>query len=1162
MRKYQAYFSIFIVAFFLFSQFAPVLNFTNAQEALEATVTEKSIPTEPAEGFVPEQTEVTEQLVVEEAILTEVVVEEELSSEELAAPSNIMLPAADPNFPPVVTITTPNEGSVITATSLTVNVTAIDDSGMGSYYIRLWQNGFDVAGGGTLQGNCQSAPGGNLLGTTRNDTCTFDLTAVPDGTYFVSAQYLDENIAWGIDINEIIINNTPVAPVLPSVSIDDAFARIVNGHACGTGSAVSDDGLRVTISDWNSTDYILQGRYFFAGGSFTSWFDLASRAAVNVSGSNAEYIYMNTGNTLSGIAGWEVRVIDSTTQDVLSNVDSLNYTITNDLNSLACGGNFTLGFEIAENSPQIATGQCYVSTADASQQSGTASLQILRWNVIENASSYVLNGYSWNGSSWVVSYTNFIVPNSSLDFTSEPGYVIYTGWATGEARYAYEVFAYDASSNLLSQTPSISNPAICTFTVDRSAPPVDNADISVEKISNVSSVLQGESVTYTVTITNNSLISTATNIIALDTLSGGVGTVNTATLPVDCSVVSNQIICDIAALMPGQSQVFTYSVTVDSVTGTQFTNTVSIDSDLTETNIGNNTDNVVIDVVVPEPTETDIEVTKTVDKTLASPGDTLVYVVTIENISNEIAENVVAEEAATFDVLNVDSITITQGSCTFDSINEVYTCQIGDMNPGQVVTLTMNVTILTNASGLVANAADAYPENIDTDTTNNFDFTITLIIPAQTLPDIEVTKTADVSTAKVGDVINYTVTISNIGDTVSEDVVFSDTMDYTKINIVTYSIDSGMCNMLPGSNTISCSIDQIAPGEVIVFRLSVMPKEAHEMYNAAYAYSDTSIDPNEFNNVSTISIPVSGTQPPQQQDLKVIIFGTSPATNDGVTIRVGSNQNFNVVANLVPGQLGQGPYTYTFSGICSGLSNNNNSTNFTANTLNLTAGSYYCTVQAVDSNGRVSTSGAPIIVFTTATVPTNPNPTPTTPTQPQPTTPIVINEDAEEVEETDEDLVEEEETDGTILGETTCEITQKVNGFVYNDSNTNGSKDSDDQGLENIKINIYFFNEKGERRLLTTDRTNSSGMWEVNLCAGEYEVVIDESTLPGGYKLAEDTENSFEIIVEQSEDLDNINFELIQEAGFNWLIVIIPAVILLLVLLMLAARKRDDSNQA
>ncbi len=116
------------------------------------------------------------------------------------------------NIPPVVDITSHNNGDIVNGDSFEALVTATDDLGMGSYYIRLWQDAPYVINGGTLVGNCQEAPGGNNLGVSRNDSCTFDISSLPNGTYYITAQYLDSSTQWGSDVVEITIENTLEAP--------------------------------------------------------------------------------------------------------------------------------------------------------------------------------------------------------------------------------------------------------------------------------------------------------------------------------------------------------------------------------------------------------------------------------------------------------------------------------------------------------------------------------------------------------------------------------------------------------------------------------------------------------------------------------------------------------------------------------------------------------------------------------------------------------------------------------------------------------------------------------------------------------------------------------------------------------------------------------------
>lgn len=116
---------------------------------------------------------------------------------------------------PTVTIEdpTPEEGTYVRGT-ITGRALAVDDFGMGSYYLRFWKDAFEIANGGTLVKNCQSAPGGDLLGTEVDASCEFDTKTQEDGLYIFSAQFLDSDIKWGIAKREFYIDNTKPVSVL------------------------------------------------------------------------------------------------------------------------------------------------------------------------------------------------------------------------------------------------------------------------------------------------------------------------------------------------------------------------------------------------------------------------------------------------------------------------------------------------------------------------------------------------------------------------------------------------------------------------------------------------------------------------------------------------------------------------------------------------------------------------------------------------------------------------------------------------------------------------------------------------------------------------------------------------------------------------------------
>lgn len=111
---------------------------------------------------------------------------------------------------------TPAENASVRGT-VTAHVTATDDYGMGSYYVRVWKNAFESGTANLVYNSCWSAPGAANLGTTQDVTCAFDTTSWSDGKYVISAQFQDSHIVWGQALRTIYVDNTaPTLTVKPS----------------------------------------------------------------------------------------------------------------------------------------------------------------------------------------------------------------------------------------------------------------------------------------------------------------------------------------------------------------------------------------------------------------------------------------------------------------------------------------------------------------------------------------------------------------------------------------------------------------------------------------------------------------------------------------------------------------------------------------------------------------------------------------------------------------------------------------------------------------------------------------------------------------------------------------------------------------------------------
>lgn len=151
------------------------------------------------------------------------------------------------------------------------------------------------------------------------------------------------------------------------------------------------------------------------------------------------------------------------------------------------------------------------------------------------------------------------------------------------------------------------------------------------------------------------------------------------------------------------------------------------------------------------------------------------------------------------------------------------------------------------------------------------------------------------------------------------------------------------------------------------------------------------------------------------------------------------------------------------------------------------------------------------------------------------------------------------EEEGEVLG-LICEVEQTMTGYIYLDENGNGRRDSGEEGIEGVRVRIVYTDEDGEEVVVDTVRTDSNGMWKVEVCPGEYEVRLDESTLPSDVKL--DGEAVLSVTVNDGEGENDINFSLVSaesdESGFDyrWLIVIVVVAGIALLLWRRAASQK------
>jgi uncharacterized repeat protein (TIGR01451 family) len=231
-----------------------------------------------------------------------------------------------------------------------------------------------------------------------------------------------------------------------------------------------------------------------------------------------------------------------------------------------------------------------------------------------------------------------------------------------------------------------------------------NADLALTKIVDNPTPNVGDSITFTVSVSNGGPL-TATNVTVTDVLPVGLTFVSAT--PSQGSYNSTTGTWTVGTLPVGPSQ--TLHITAVVATPTPATNTATVThSDQFDPNLTNNSASATI-----TPQRADLGLTKTVNNPTPNVGDTVTFMLTLSNAGPDAATNVTVNDLLPAGVALV-SATPSQGS--YASVTGVWT--IGTVAAGNSATLQIQATV--NSSSTVTNTAViSHADQFDPNTANN-----------------------------------------------------------------------------------------------------------------------------------------------------------------------------------------------------------------------------------------------------------------------------------------------------------------------------------------------------------------------------------------------------------------------------------------------------------
>ena len=382
--------------------------------------------------------------------------------------------------------------------------------------------------------------------------------------------------------------------------------------------------------------------------------------------------------------------------------------------------------------------------------------------------------------------------------------------------------------------PVVLNAAI----VKDPTPPIDvekDADKYIAKVTDV--------VTYTITVKNTT--DEAVNDITVTDHNNFAGAI-TAENTERCTYNGDGT-WTIGHLDAGETLDIVYTYTVETTDKSVMENTATIKytHDGEQYEIPSNT------VDVEKPDDGVVTIRKAADKTEVEPGETVTYTVTVHNGKNHDIENARLTDANNFagEIVGIDGAgyTFKDGEFIIDKIaagadvviHYTYTAQIADV-PTEILENIATIHVPGTNPEDPENPGHGKDPNkpIDPDEdvpSNKVDVKVPGSEVETKVPVIEITKSVDKAEAKVGDTLNYTVTVSNKGKADAENVVIEDFFDGT-----------GTLNFIPmdgvkdnGDNTYTISSVKVGESIELHFTYVVTVSDAPQVLNAAVVKDPT-----------------------------------------------------------------------------------------------------------------------------------------------------------------------------------------------------------------------------------------------------------------------------------------------------------------------------------
>ena len=285
------------------------------------------------------------------------------------------------------------------------------------------------------------------------------------------------------------------------------------------------------------------------------------------------------------------------------------------------------------------------------------------------------------------------------------------------------------------------------------------ADLGVTKTHPTGAILAGDSVSYTVTVTNYGPTDAPVGTTVVDTVPSGLTPVSASGTGWSCAApVGQKITCTSTAILESGDSASAITVLVDvpaATTAGTYTNSVTVTGTLDEPSTATHDNTATDDTVIT--TDADLTIVKAVTSgATVVAGTNATYTLTVTNAGPSNAASVKVVDTLPTGMTGV-SISGTGFTCVLSSM----TCTMTTMAPGtSVITVkalvassVADATVLTNTSDLTW--TDSSGSRSDSDTED---------VTVEAEADLVLEKTAEETTLDAGELASFDLVVTNEGD--------------------------------------------------------------------------------------------------------------------------------------------------------------------------------------------------------------------------------------------------------------------------------------------------------------------------------------------------------------------------------------------------------------